>query len=266
MSHGVAKGVNLDLPIGNPSLFLTGASGSLGRAIALQHAQPGARFRLWGRDGDRLASATEAVTALGATALQTSFDLTDPQGAAEELCKQDETEKFDIAYLVAGTGETRAAGALVEDPELITRMALVNYVAPAAMASAMAARMAQRGGGRIVIIGSAAGHHSLPFAASYSSSKAGLARFADALRLAVQPHGVSVTLAAPGFINTPAARAQSQNRPFEIEVEEAARRIVRAGARGAAHYVTPWPFRALHAVDALLPNALRDRILAKLEA
>ena len=266
MSQRVAKEENLDLPIGNPSIFLTGASGSLGRAIALQHAQPGARFRLWGRNKDRLASTAEAVISRGAAALQTHFDLTDPQAAAEMLCAQDETEKFDIVYLVAGTGETRAAGALVEDPVLITRMALVNYVAPAAMASAIAARMAQRGGGRIVIIGSAAGHHSLPFAASYSSSKAGLARFADALRLAVEPHGVSVTLAAPGFINTPTARARSQNRPFEIEVEEAARRIVHAGAKGVAHYVTPWPFRAMHAVDALLPNAVRDRILAKLEA
>ena len=43
----------------------------------------------------------------------------------------------------------------------------------------------ERGSGRIALVGTAAASHSLPFAAGYAGSKAGLARFADALRLAV---------------------------------------------------------------------------------
>jgi short-subunit dehydrogenase len=230
----------------------------------MQHAEPGVALRLWGRDPARLEDTAAAVTASGAQARSTLFDLADAAGAARRLLHEDETEKFDIAYLVAGSGETRPEGRLVEEPEQIARLALVNYAAPASMAAAIAERMAQRGSGRIVLIGSAAGHHSLPSAPAYSSSKAGLARFADALRIAVAPHGVSVTLAAPGFIKTTGTRTSAGSRPFEISVDEAARRIVRAGARGKRHYVTPWQFRALRLFDTALPFFLRDALLNKL--
>lgn len=222
-------------------------------------------MRLWGRDSQRLTETARAVAELGARAQLTQFDLTDAAGAAARLVEQDEAERFDIAYLVAGSGETRPDGALVEDPEQIARLAQVNFAAPAAMAAALSDRMAQRGGGRIVLIGSAAGHHSLPSAPAYAASKAGLARFADALRIAVAPEGVRVTLAAPGFIATPKTRAKADQRPFEISVEEAARRIQNAGERGLRHYVTPWPFRALALVDRLLPAPLRDGVLKRLD-
>ena len=56
------------------------------------------------------------------------------------------------------------------------------------MAAAIAGRMAERkGGGRLVLISSAAAFHALPFAASYAGSKAGLSRFTDSLRIAMRP-------------------------------------------------------------------------------
>lgn len=252
-------------PCNGSSIVLTGASGSLGRALAVHHAKAGVALRLWGRDRARLGATAQAASALGSTVRETCFDLIDAHGAAQLVLEQDRTELFDAAYLVAGTGETRKPGAVVEDPELVVHAACLNFAAPAAMAAALAGQMAQRGHGRIVLMGSAAGHHSLPFAAGYSGSKAGLARFSDALRLAVKPYGVSVTLAAPGFIDTPAARANSADLPFAMPVEEAARRIAHAGERRARHYVTPWPFRIVRALDPVLPVFLRDRLLARLE-
>ncbi|MEO1048763.1 MAG: SDR family NAD(P)-dependent oxidoreductase [Pseudomonadota bacterium] len=248
----------------NLSILLTGASGSLGRALALQHAASGVNFHIWGRDADRLDETAHSLSNRGARVVTTSFDLADTLGAVHEMIEQDQTERFDIAYFVAGTGETRASKDRVEAPDLVARAVTTNFAAPAAMAAALADRMVERGKGRIVLIGSAAGHHSLPFASAYSGSKAGLARFSDALRLAVRPFGVSVTLAAPGFLDTPHARAEAKVPPFLLSVDEAARRIVRAGENGARHYVTPWPFRALRSVDGILPAPLRDAILSRL--
>ncbi len=228
------------------------------------HARPGVVMRLWGRDSARLEETAAASSSRGANIRSTLFDLTDAGGAVKRLLQEDDAERFDIAYLVAGSGETREPGSIIENPDQIARIAIVNYAAPCAMAAAIAERMALRGGGRIVLIGSAAGHHSLPSAPAYASSKAGLARFADALRIAVAPYGVSVTLAAPGFIDTPTMRTQNGDRPFQISVDEAARRIVRAGARGRSHYVTPWQFRALRIIDTMLPAFVRDRLLRKL--
>ena len=249
----------------NQSIILTGASGVLGRGLAMHHAAPGIALSLWGRDHERLASTCDAVRARGAEAQSIIQDLSDTEAAVFKLLDQDSARPFDIAYLVAGLGDIRPEGEKAEDPIQVLRLAQVNFAAPAAMAAALAGRMAERGRGRIILIGSAAGHHSLPFAAAYSGSKAGLARFADALRLSVKPYGVSVTLAAPGFIDTPAARAVTGNRPLEITVEQAVQRIVRAAEKRKPYYITPWPFSLIKTFDHLLPAWLRDRILQRLE-
>lgn len=245
-------------------ILLTGASGALGRALARLHAKPGAGLSLWGRDAPRLEATASEVRAAGAQVSTRSLDVTDGQRAVDALLAEDEAARFAQAFLVAGLGDIRAPGALVEDPALVLRLGQVNFTAPAAMAAALAGRMAERGHGRIVLIGSAAGHHALPFAAAYSGSKAGLARFAEALRVAVKPHGVTVTLAAPGFIDTGTRRAVPVAPSLLLSSDEAARRIVRAARAGRPHYVTPWPFAVLRVVDPMLPRAIRDRVLAAL--
>jgi short-subunit dehydrogenase len=141
---------------------------------------------------------------------------------------------------------------------------LVNFVATAAMAAALANHMARRGEGRIVLVGSAAGFHALPFAAAYAGSKAGIAHFAQALRLGVKRHGVQVTLVSPGFIDTSAGRKAPGPRPFVLQASDAAARIARAAARGQAHAIFPWPFILLRWLDRLLPRVLRDRLLLAL--
>lgn len=101
----------------------------------------------------------------------------------------------------------------------------------------------------------------MPFAAAYAGSKAGLARFADALRLALVPHGVRVTLAAPGFIAPDPEDSGKARRTGDVPVGIVAERIIRATMRGQARLITPWPFAVLRWVDRLLPRRLRDRVL-----
>ncbi|MBX9885241.1 MAG: SDR family NAD(P)-dependent oxidoreductase, partial [Novosphingobium sp.] len=113
-------------------------------------------------------------------------------------------------------------------------------------------------------IGSAAAFHALPFGAGYSGSKAGLARFAEALRIALQPHGVTVTLASPGFVNTAAARRVPGPKPGMLTAEAAAARIVAASERGVGHLVLPRRFLILRLLDRLMPGFLRDRLLRAL--
>lgn len=175
---------------------------------------------------------------------------------------QDDADPIDVALLVAGQGDTRPPGAIVESPEQVSRLLRTNFVAPAAMASCLAERMAARGQGRIALVGTAAADHSLPFAASYSGSKAGLARFADALRLAVRAHGVSVTLISPGFFSGDPAHGAA--RPSEIPAGVVADRMIAAVLSGRAELVVPRWFLLLRWLDRLLPRFVRDRILLSL--
>ncbi|ASJ89787.1 SDR family NAD(P)-dependent oxidoreductase [Porphyrobacter sp. CACIAM 03H1] len=241
-------------------VLVTGASGTLGRRLALRLARPGMRLSLWARDLNALSFLAWQCRAAGAEVGVCALDLTDIDAALIALETQDAAEPFDIALLVAGRGDTLPPGALVEPPTQIVRLAQTNFVAPAAMAALLADRMAVRGRGRIALVGTAAASHSLPFAAGYAGSKAGLARFADALRLAVAGRGVSVTLVSPGFF----ADAAALSRPGEIAADMVAERMIAAVMAGKAELVVPRRFLLLRWFDRLLPRPLRDRILLSL--
>ena len=247
-------------------ILVLGASGGLGSALARHYARSGARLLLWGRDERRLRAVAHACEAAGASVATRSQDLTDLPAATAALLQDDAQDAIGLALFAAGLGDIRAAGDRVEDAALVARLAAVNFTAPAVLAAALADRMAARGSGRIVLVGSAAAFHALPFAAAYSGTKAGLARFADALRLAVREHGVAVTLVSPGFIDSAAGRQVPGPKPLLLQPEDVAARIARAAERGAAHAIMPWPFAALRLFDRLLPRPLRDRLLLSLAA
>lgn len=249
-------------PRANQRILLTGASGSLGRELAIRLAGPGASLVLWGRNAERLGQLAAQVRAAGAEAEVCLIDISDSDAALAALRTQDDHQPFGVALLVAGQGDTLAPGTLVESPEQVSRMLRTNFVAPAAMASCLAERMASRGYGRIAFVGTAAADHSLPFAASYSASKAGLARFADALRLAVGAHGVRVTLISPGFFSGDVAGVAG--RPGEISAAIVAERMIEAVQAGRAELVVPRWFLLLRWLDRLLPRFVRDRLLLSL--
>lgn len=242
-------------------ILITGASGGLGAALARHYAAPGRTLSLWGRDGERLEAVAAVCRKAGADTAVRFLDLSDAAAAIAALDEEDDRGAIDLALLAAGMGDVQAPGDLVEDATQVMRLGLVNFVATTTMAAALARRMAQRGEGRIVLIGSAAAFHALPFAAAYAGSKAGLARFAQALRLGAKEHGVRVTLVSPGFIDTAAGQKTGGARPFLLQPADAAARIAKVAARGQAHAIFPWPFAVLRWVDRLLPRPLRDRLL-----
>lgn len=242
-------------------ILITGASGGLGAALAAQYAAPGCTLSLWGRDVARLAAIADACRAAGAVVRVRSLDLTDTQAMLAALSEEGE---IDLALLAAGAGETQGPGDLVEDAAQVAATGMINFVATSTLAAALADGMARRGKGQIVLVGSAAAFHALPFAAAYAGSKAGLARFADALGIGVRRHGVRVTLVSPGFIDTAGGRRGAGGRPFELQPADAAARIAKGAARGRRHVVFPWPFVVLRWIDRLLPAPLRDRLLLAL--
>jgi short-subunit dehydrogenase len=248
-------------PIERGRILLTGASGLLGQELAARLARPGMRLMLWGRDAGRLEELAASCRAAGAQAEICALDVSDHEAVFAALETQDDADPFGLALLVAGLGDTLPPNAIVEPPEQVIRLVQTNFAAPAAMASLLAERMARRGGGRIALVGTAAASHSLPFAASYAGSKAGLARFADALRLAVRDRGVSITLISPGFFGV---GGSAPARPGEIAAGVVAEQMMAAVIAGKPELVVPRRFLLLRWFDRLLPRTLRDRILLSL--
>lgn len=247
-----------------PHVAVVGASGELGQALAKALAKQGGRLNLWGRDGGRLSSLATQCLDLGAAAVElTQIDLSETECAVAALRSVDRELALDMVIFAQGLGDTRQPDALFDDPMTVERLVQINFLTPAAMAAGLADSMARRGKGMIVFVGSAAAFHALPFAAAYASSKAGLARFAEALHVAMEPHGVSVRLVSPGFIDTAAAHRTAGPKPLMMSGDKAAESILAATRRSRFHSIIPWPFRLVRLLDRVLPAALRGYLLRR---
>ena len=81
----------------------------------------------------------------------------------------------------------------------------VNLRAPFLLSQALAPAMIESGGGRIIMIGSAAGIVGFPARAAYAASKGGLAMLARQLAVEWGPLGIRVNCIAPTVTMTPMA-------------------------------------------------------------
>ena len=185
-------------------------------------------------------------------------DLAD-DGDFSMLCDRLRGDPPDILVNIAGV---MCFGPHEDQP--LARLGLcyrVNLIVPTALAQAVAGPMRARGTGQIVNIGSVLGAIPYPWFAAYSSSKAGLAAFSQALRRELHGSGVSVTHVAPRAVQTP-FNDGGVDRFLDIagmkadEPEAVAREIV-AAIRARRTYVSLGAIEALYAtLNALVPAVI----------
>ena len=247
-------------------ILVTGASSGIGAALAQVYARPGRTLLLWGRDAARLEQTAALCRAGGAQVRVRLVDLARGAEALAAAAADDVASPIDLAILAAGLGDMRQLGASTEDPATVLELGLVNFAATSALATLFARRMGARGHGQIALLGSVAAFHDLPYAPAYAGSKAGLARFAAALRLGVEGLGVGVVLISPGFIDTPMSRRVRAPKPFLMNAERAARLISGAIATNRGHVILPAPFAALRIAAALVPPPLLRAIMRRTRA
>jgi short-subunit dehydrogenase len=173
--------------------LLTGATGGLGRAIALALAERGASVALSARKAEALEAMAAGLPGEGHRVLP--CDLAEP-GAAEKLV----AEAGAVDLLVANAGLPAAARLPDFSPEQVSRALRVNLEAPMLMAQALSPAMVERGSGHFVFIASLAGKAASPRSCIYNATKFGLRGFALGLRADLAPKGVGVSLVSPGFI------------------------------------------------------------------
>jgi short-subunit dehydrogenase len=245
----------------NRVVLITGAGSGLGRQLAVTLAGEGMAVAAIDLQADPLAAL--AADLAGKPVAWARADVTD-RTALHQAVEQIRQRLGPIELLIASAGIGRETSGLdfrAADVEALVR---INLLGVANSIEVVLPGMLARRRGHLVGISSLAAFRGIPRMVGYCASKAGLNALLDGLRVELKPHGIRVTTMCPGWVRTPMTAAMDiQPRPL-LEVEDAARRIVRAIHQGRS--VVAFPMRsALQAwLLRVLPATFSDRLMTRL--
>jgi short-subunit dehydrogenase len=242
--------------------LITGASGGIGQALALEFAAPGMVLFLHGRDRERLASVAGSCRARGAAVHEVVQDLCDAPQWMDRLQAIARQDPIDLAIVNAGV--TAAATAAGESWADVDRILAVNVRGTLATVAALVPSMRARGQGQIALVSSLAAWFGLPVTPTYCASKAAIKCYGEALRGWLAPQGVRVSVVLPGFVETAMSARFPAAQPLRISPQLAARRIRKGLARDRARIAFPLPLSVGMWALALLPAALSQRLVRSL--
>jgi len=191
------------------SILITGASGGIGRAAAIECARRGARIGVhYNGNRERAEATLAALSGDGHQLFQ--CDITDPE-AAEQLIETAGQALDGLDVLVNNAGISQRHQ--FDDIDYATwqetwqRIVNTNLTAASNLCFCAGQKMIARGGGRIVNVSSRGAFRGEPLMPWYGASKAGMNAMGQSLAQALGPKGVFVYTVAPGFVETEMAAA-----------------------------------------------------------
>ncbi|MEV5893847.1 SDR family NAD(P)-dependent oxidoreductase [Nonomuraea fuscirosea] len=192
--------------------LVTGGSSGIGYAIAEAIGRAGAEVVVVARRQAELDQAVARLRDHGVTASAISADLGD-RAAVQRVCES--AGDIDILVNDAGNNIRKPMAELtVDDYE---RTIAVNLTAPYLLGQHFGPRMAARGWGRIMNVGSQQSISAFGDSGVYGASKAALAGLTRSQAEAWSARGVCVNTIMPGFVLTPLTEP-AQAIPGRVEV------------------------------------------------
>ncbi len=179
--------------------LVTGASGGLGREIAITLAKQGAKVLLAGRNEQALAETQKAIAS--DSVVLPSADLSQP-AAIEALMSHALEYGEAVDILVNNAGLTKDGLAMRMKLDDWQKVIDVNLTSTFLLAQASLKGMMRKRAGRIINISSIVGTTGNPGQTNYCATKAGLIGWTKSLAQEVASRGITVNCISPGFIAT----------------------------------------------------------------
>ncbi len=179
-------------------VIVTGGSRGLGRAMSLGFAAEGARVVVASRKIESCESVVRQIEGLGGEAFARAAhmgNLSDIDGLIEAAYAR--FGRVDI--LVNNAGTNVAFGALSDiSPEAFDKMLDVNLKGPWYLASRIAPRMGEQGGGCVINVLSVAALSTPAYSGVYAATKAGLKALTEVMAQEWADWNIRVNALAPG--------------------------------------------------------------------
>jgi NAD(P)-dependent dehydrogenase (short-subunit alcohol dehydrogenase family) len=239
------------MDLSGKAAIVTGASRGLGRALARQLAQAGARVVLVARSAPELEQAVHEIRAEGGEAHALSFDVGKKEdvyplaGAAAALVGPIEL----LVHNASSLGPTPLRLLLDTECEDLSQVLETNLVGPFRLSKAIAGSMALRKSGTIVHISSDASVNAYPHWGAYSVSKAALDHLSRLWAAELEGRGVRVLSVDPGEMDTvmhrqaiPEANPATLARPEDVAARIVA--MIRDGSLPSGSRIEAQSWRA----------------------
>lgn len=264
------------------TVVIVGASRGLGLDLARQLARVGCKLAICARDANEVERARCELASTGAAVFAKACDAT--QADQVDGFVQEALQRFGSLEMLITCAATIQVGPLETMNELDVEEALAQIFWSAYHPTiAVLPHMRARKAGRIVHVSSFGGKLGLPHMMPYCTAKFALTGFSASVRAEVAQDGISVTTITPGLLRTGA----HLNAPFKGQRDKeflwfsagatlpwvslpsatAARRILRAAARGDAESTLTPGIRLLTLANAFAPKlvsrlmSLQNRLL-----
>ena len=209
--------------LGGASIVVTGATGGIGRQIATQLAQRGARLTLTARDAT-------AIEALGLDAAVIAADLRDAT-SGNAIVEAALAAHGRLDGIVNAAGIVAFGSLLETDDVVIEDLFLTNVLGPLWLIRAALSALTEAHG-FVANISAVVAEQPLPGMVAYAASKAALTAASRALTRELRAAGITVTDARPPHTETGLAKRPiagvAPRLPQGLEPDAVARRIIAA--------------------------------------
>ncbi len=259
----------------NQTALITGACGGLGSALAKALAASGCHLALVDINNDKLQALTAELKAYPVNVSTHCCDIGDI-AAITTLQSEVSAQHATLNLLINNAGITLQKSAENHSHQDWRRVFHVNWWGTVNCCSVFLPLLKQGHNAHIVNISSMAAYYGLPSQASYSSSKAAVLAYSEALRAELAADGIGVTTIHPGAIKTEMISATLQESDnldqakknyalatrWGVEADTVARKILTAVYNNRRQLRVGVDAHILYFVARTMPNSL-GRVLAR---
>ncbi|MFC1975987.1 SDR family NAD(P)-dependent oxidoreductase [Chloroflexota bacterium] len=187
------------------SVFLTGASGGIGRVLAVALAEAGAAIGVHGRDVERINETCALVEGVGGRAAPLAGDLSKVENCRNLVAQAHEVlGRLDILINCAATNRRKPIVEATQDD--FDAVMAVNLRSVYFLSQAAYPLMRAQGGGKIIHIGSINIFYSLDTVSLYGLTKGGMAQLTKVMAVEWAQDNIQINCVTPGYFLTPLSR------------------------------------------------------------